>query len=141
MHSIISRMMRLLGVIVVGGFVASGLMTAQLKDMQACTWFLIFSAVFAGAFTAIWSVTTYQMQALIGKGRERSSITKQSIIGVSIGVLALFTCAAFVTAGVSATNGADNAYSFWLQFLGGASTAGLCLGWFWAEYAFVEKQK
>jgi hypothetical protein len=141
MDTIISRMMRLLGVIVVGGYVTSGLMTAQLQDWGGCIAFLVFGTIFACGYTAIWTCGTYQILDQIGKGKKRSDVTKQSIVGLSIGVLALLISAGFVTAGIAATNGTDNTYSLWLEFLGAAATCALAGGWCMADYYFVGNQK
>ena len=141
MDTIISRMMRLLGVIVVLGYVASGLRTAQLQDWDGTIAFLVFGAIAAGVFTLIWTIATYNILDEIGKDRKRSDITNRSIVGVSIGSLALFICAGFITAGQAATNGTNNTYSLWFNFLAFASTAILSIGWCCAELAFIKNEK
>ena len=91
MDTIISRMMQLLGAILVLGMVFSGVEAAQLHDWQGAIAFLVFGTVSAAIFTTIWTIATYHIVALIGKNRKRSDITEKSIIGSSVGVLALFT--------------------------------------------------
>ncbi|MBS1996216.1 MAG: hypothetical protein JSS86_07900 [Cyanobacteria bacterium SZAS LIN-2] len=141
MDTIISRMMQLLGAILVLGMVVSGVQAAQLRDWEGAIAFLCFSVVAAGIFTTIWTMSTYHITALIGKSHKRSDFTDKSIVGTSVGVLALFTCVGFVTAGLSATNGTDNTFALWFYALGALSTGILCWIWAYAEYVFIEKNK
>jgi len=141
MDTIISRMMQLLGAIVVGGMVYSGIITAELKDWGGCIAFLVFASIAAGFFTLLWTTATYDLVALIGKNRKRSDITDKSIVSASVGILALFIAVGFVTAGICATNGTDNTYSLWLQILGAGFTCFLCFMWTLAEKAFISRSK
>lgn len=141
MDTVISRMLQLLGAILVGGMVASGVRCAQLQHFDGSIAFLMFGVVTAAIFTTIWTMATYYMNDLIGKNRKRSDITDKSIIGISVGILALLTCVGFVTAGFAATNATDNTYSLWLYGLGSLSTAGLCIIWACAEHKFVKNNR
>jgi hypothetical protein len=141
MDTVISRMMRLLGVIVVLGFAASGLLSAQLKNWDGTVAFLVYGAIAAGIFTAIWVVGGLAILDKIGKGHKRSDITKQRIIGTSTGVLALIVSAGFFTAGIAATNGTDNTYALVLEVVGALATAALCAGWCFADYLFLDSSK
>jgi hypothetical protein len=141
MDTVISRMMQLLGAILVGGEVLSGVRSAQMQNWEGSIAFLVFAVVTAAIFTAIWTVSTYYMVELIGKNNKRSDITDKSIVGVSVGILALFTCVGFVTAGHAATNATDNTYALWFFALGSLTTAGLCTIWSFAENNFVSNNK
>jgi hypothetical protein len=141
MDTIISRMMQILGVILVLGMVVSGVEAAQLKDWGGTIYFLMFAVISAGIFTIIWTKTTYDIEALLGKDGVRSKITKKSIVGTSVGVLALFTCIGFVTAGITATWGGSAYFALWFYALGSLSTAALCIIWSIAEYNFIQKLK
>jgi hypothetical protein len=141
MDTVISRMMQLLGAILVLGMVASGVRCAQLQHFDGSIAFLMFGVVTAAIFTTIWTVATTCITKLIGKNSDRSQITNKSIVGISVGILALLTCVGFVTAGWAATNATDNSYSLWLYGLGSASTACLCIIWCCAEHKFVKNSK
>jgi hypothetical protein len=141
MDTVISRMMRLLGVIVVMGFATSGLLCAQLKHWDGAVAFLIYGAIAAGLFTAIWVVGGLQILDKIGKGKKRTDITKQRIVGVSTGVLALIVAAGFFTAGIAATNATDNTYALVLEVFGALATAALCAGWCFADYYFLDSNR
>jgi hypothetical protein len=141
MDTVISRMLQLLGAILVGGMVVSGVRCAQLQHFDGSIAFLMFGVVTAAIFTTIWTVSTYYMTELIGKNRKRSDITDKSIVGISVGILALLTCVGFVTAGYAATNATDNTYSLWLYALGSLSTAGLCIIWACAEHNFLKNNR
>jgi len=141
MDTVISRMMQLLGAVLVLGMVVSGVQAVQLQNWEGAIAFLCFATISAGMFTVIWTMSTYHISALIGKDHKRSDFTDKSIVGTSVGVLALFTAVGFVTAGLSATNGTNNTYALWFYALGALSTGALCWIWAYAEYVFVEKQK
>ena len=104
MDTVISRMMQLLGAVLVLGMVVSGVEAVQLQNWDGAIAFLCFAVFSAGMFTTIWTMSTYHITALIGKQHKRSDFTDKSIVGTSVGVLALFTAVGFVTAGLSATN-------------------------------------
>jgi hypothetical protein len=141
MDTVISRMLQILGAMLVGGMVVSGVRCAQLQHWDGSIAFLMFGVVTAVIFTVIWTNSTSEMTRLIGKNRKRSEITDKSVVGISVGILALFTCVGFVTAGYSATNATDNTYALWLYGLGSVSTAILCIIWSCAEYNFVKNNK
>ena len=117
MDTVISRMMQILGVVLVLGMVVSGIETATAKD---------------------WGAT---VATLLGSSGKRSQVTEKSVVGLSVGLLALFTCVGFVVAGLAATMSGDNFWARWFYGLGSVSTAALCIIWGASEHAFVKKLK
>ena len=141
MDTVISRMMQILGVVLVLGMVVSGIETATAKDWGATVAYLLFAVVSAGVFTLIWIEASTNMATLLGSSGKRSQVTEKSVVGLSVGLLALFTCVGFVVAGLAATMSGDNFWARWFYGLGSGSTAALCIIWGASEHAFVKKLK
>ncbi|MBU6450936.1 MAG: hypothetical protein KGS72_04100 [Cyanobacteria bacterium REEB67] len=140
MDMIISRMMRLLGVLNVVGFVVGGIHCADGKDWPSCLFYLCYGVVSAGIFTVIWAVAGSNMQELL-KNHKREDYTNTSAIGLSVGVLALFTCIGFVCAGLTATWTNDIFYALWFHALGTLTTGALAIIWCVTDYNFVSAAK
>jgi hypothetical protein len=140
MDTIISRMMRLLGVLNVVGFVVGAIHCADAKDWPSCLFYLCYGVISAGIFTLIWAVSGSYMQDLLKK-HSRDEYTKTSAIGLSVGILALFTCVGFVCVGLSATWANDIFYALWFHALGTLTTGVLAIIWCVTDYNFVQSAK
>jgi hypothetical protein len=134
-------MMQFLGVILVLGMVVSGVEAAQVKSWGDTVAFLLFGVVTAAIFTFLWTDATNDMARLLGRKQKRSDITEKSVVSISVGLLALFTCVGFVTAGLAATMAPDYGWAKWFYGLGAVSTAILCWIWTSAEIRFVSNLK
>lgn len=140
MDTTVSRMIRFIGALLVTGFVVNGIQAAQAGNWGNTHGFM-WGGLGAGViFTLTWTITKYQMTELLGT-RKREEFTTDSIIGLSIAILALLSAIGFVSAGIAAAYHQQWNDAHW--FLWGGNFAGLVLSIIWsvAEYNFVERAK
>lgn len=142
MDTTVSRMIKLIGALLVTGFVTCGILSAQAADFGNALGFMWGGLAAAALFTVIWAITSYQMAELLGK-RKRSEITSESIIGLSIAFLALMSALGFVAAAIAAAAGEPGSWGEAHKFLwsGNASGGILTIIWCVSEYNFVQRAK
>ena len=140
MDIVVSRMMRLLGVLNVLGLVVGGIYCANLKAWPSAIFYLVYGVISAVIFTVIWTCASSSMAKLLGH-KTREDYTKTSSIGMSVGVLALFNCVGFMCAGLAATWGGNTFYALCFHVLGSLTTAILALIWCNSEYNYVSAAK
>jgi MFS family permease len=141
MDTTISRMLKLIGVLMVSGFVIVGIISAQAASWDNTLGFM-WGGLGAGViFTLIWVVATYYMNDMLGKTRKREEVTKEHIIGASIAILALIGSIGFVAGGLSAGCAKQWGEAHQLLWSGNACGGVLSIIWCVAEYYFVDNNK
>jgi hypothetical protein len=132
-------MLKLIGTLMVTGFVLVGTIASMSGDWDNALGYL-WGALGSGAiFTLIWVITTYQMKEMLGN-KKRSEVPDH-IVGASIAVLALIGCLGFVMAGISAGCAHKWPEAHELLWSGTACGGVLSIIWCVSEYYFVNSNK
>jgi hypothetical protein len=135
-------MIRLIGALLVSGFVACGLHAAMAGNWGNTHGFMWGGLGASVIFTLTWVISTYYMDDMLkNKGKTRDDITKKHIVGMSIAVLALGSTLGFVAAGIGAAWAQQWVDAHWFLWGGNIAGFGLSLAWCISDYKFVENNK
>jgi hypothetical protein len=91
---VVSRNVRLLGLVNVLGMTAAGIISSAAGDRFDSIWYLLFAAVAAGLFTLIWTFYDSDMRSLL-VGQARSAYTDKRTASVSVALTVPRSCCAF----------------------------------------------
>lgn len=140
MDTTVSRMIKLIGALLVSGFVICGILASQTTDFGNALGFMWGGLGASVLFTLIWAIMAYQMAAMLGT-KKRGEITNESIIGLSIAFLALLSAIGFVAAAIAAAASNQWGVAHQLLWSGNASGGVLSIIWCVSEYNFVQRAK
>jgi len=133
----ISKMMRLIVVLLVGGALADGYLAIIANDFADAMGFALEGAVTTALFTLLWTITTYNVRSQLGS-KERKDLPG-SVVGTVIALPAMLFTVAFVAGSVAADMHGIMPYSHGFLLLGGTCALVVSLIWCIAEYAHVER--
>jgi hypothetical protein len=140
MDTTISKMLKLIATIIVGGCIADGYLALQANSWGYLIGFCWAGAIYSLVFTLIWGITKSNVAELLGS-MSRSDITKESIIGTAIAIPTFLVALGFVGGGVSAGMHGQFDTAHWLLFGAAFCCAILTTLWGLFEYGFLSDMK
>jgi hypothetical protein len=140
MDTSISKMLKLVATLFVGGCFASSYLAVEASRWGDLIGFCWGAAVISGVFTLIWVFTAYQMADTLGEGK-RSDITSKSIVSTAVAFPTVLASLCFVGGAVSAAMHGEYATAHWLLYGGAFCAAVLNVIWCVSEVIFVTDMK
>lgn len=137
MDTAISRMMKLVAILLVSGFAAAAALACQ-HGYWGFTWlFAAGSAIGAGAFTIVWSVTVTSIAELLGN-KSRADVTSKNVIGSSVAFVSLIATVTFIATALTAMLAGNFESGGWLIATGLVANVALTVIWCMCDYSFVQ---
>ncbi len=140
MDTSVTRMMKLIAIMLVLGFAGCAGMASNLGYWGNTWFFAAGSAISAGVFTVIWAVSVTEMTGLLGN-KTRAQITTQNVIGSAVAFVSLIATVTFIATALTAAWGQNFEAAHYLIWAGLVANAVLTIIWTQSDIEFVKKIK
>jgi hypothetical protein len=134
MDSSVSKMMRMIAIVFMGGMMYDAYLASQANQWDYMVGYSFIGALGTGIFTALWAWTTYNVKEVL-KGKDRKDLGG-NLIATSIAIPGVMVSVCFIGGSTIAALHGQWDYVVGMSLLGGLCCAVITALWCWAEYNY-----